>query len=62
MIEINAETQEHATILLVDDNAINLQLLFETLDGQGYLLLAARSGEEALRCDESTHRILMCRY
>ena len=34
MIEINAETQEQATILLVDDNAINLQLLFETLDGQ----------------------------
>jgi CheY-like chemotaxis protein len=47
--EINAETQQQAAILLVDDNAINLQLLFETLDGQGYLLLAARSGEEALR-------------
>ena len=49
MTEINAESQEQPVILLVDDNTINLQLLFETLDGQGYQLLAARSGEEALR-------------
>jgi DNA-binding response OmpR family regulator len=47
--EINAEGQKQPVILLVDDNAINLQLLFETLDGQGYQLLAACSGEEALR-------------
>jgi len=40
---------EQPVILLVDDNTINLQLLHETLDGQGYQLLAARSGEEALR-------------
>ena len=49
MTEINAGSQEQPVILLVDDNTINLQLLFETLDGQGYQLLAARSGEEALR-------------
>jgi len=49
MTEKNAEIQDQAVVLLVDDNAINLQLLFETLDGQGYRLLAARSGEEALR-------------
>ena len=49
MTDVNAENREQAVILLVDDNAINLQLLFETLDGQGYHLLAARSGEEALR-------------
>ena len=49
MTDINAESQEKPVILLVDDNTINLQLLFETLDGQGYQLLAARSGEEALR-------------
>jgi len=49
MTEINAENQEQPVILLVDDNTINLQLLFETLDGQDYQLLAARSGEEALR-------------
>jgi len=40
---------EQPVILLVDDNTINLQLLHETLDGQGCQLLAARSGEEALR-------------
>ena len=49
MTELNAAIPEQSVILLVDDNAINLQLLFETLDGQGYRLLAARSGEEALR-------------
>jgi CheY-like chemotaxis protein len=49
MTDINAEGQEEPVILLVDDNTINLQLLFETLDSQGYQLLAARSGEEALR-------------
>ena len=49
MTEINTQSQEQPVILLVDDNTINLQLLFETLDGQGYQLLAARSGEEALR-------------
>jgi DNA-binding response OmpR family regulator len=49
MTDINAENQEQPVILLVDDNTINLQLLFETLYGQGYQLLAARSGEEALR-------------
>jgi len=49
MTDINAESLKQPVILLVDDNTINLQLLFETLDGQGYQLLAARSGEEALR-------------
>ena len=36
-------------ILLVDDNEINLKLLYDTLDGNDYNLLIARSGEEALR-------------
>ncbi len=36
-------------ILLVDDNEVNLRLLYETLDGKGYNLLIARSGEDALR-------------
>ena len=49
MTEMKTQTREQAVILLVDDNAVNLQLLYETLDGQGYRLLAARSGEEALR-------------
>jgi DNA-binding response OmpR family regulator len=49
MTDLNSASQEQAAILLVDDNAVNLQLLFETLDSQGFRLLAARSGEEALR-------------
>ncbi len=49
MTEMKVQAREQAVILLVDDNAVNLQLLYETLDGQGYRLLAARSGEEALR-------------
>ena len=39
-------------ILLVDDNATNLQVLYQTLDGQGYRLLAARSGKDALSIAE----------
>jgi sigma-B regulation protein RsbU (phosphoserine phosphatase) len=35
-------------ILLVDDNATNLQFLFETLKGRGYRVLTAKSGEQAL--------------
>jgi DNA-binding NtrC family response regulator len=35
-------------ILLVDDNATNLQVLYQTLNGHGYRLLAARSGKDAL--------------
>jgi len=37
-----------STILVVDDNPVNLQLLVRTLDGQGHRLLAARSGTAAL--------------
>jgi DNA-binding NtrC family response regulator len=41
--------QAHAPqILLVDDNATNLQVLYQTLDGHGYRLLAARSGKDAI--------------
>jgi sigma-B regulation protein RsbU (phosphoserine phosphatase) len=35
-------------ILLVDDNATNLQVLFQTLDGRGYNLLVAKNGQTAL--------------
>ena len=49
MAENMVKVPEQAVILLVDDNAVNLQLLYETLDGLGYKLLVARSGEEALR-------------
>ena len=42
------EAKQHARILLVDDNTTNLQLLHETLDGQGYKLLIAKNGKTAL--------------
>jgi PAS domain S-box-containing protein len=35
-------------ILLVDDNPVNLQILYKTLQGSGYRLLIAKSGEVAL--------------
>jgi len=39
-------------ILLVDDNPQNLKILYETLDGQGYRLLLANTGEKALAIAE----------
>lgn len=35
-------------VLLVDDNPINLQILYKTLQGCGYKLLIAKDGESAL--------------
>lgn len=42
-------------ILLVDDNATNLQVLYQSLDGHGYRLLAARSGADALAIAQRAH-------
>ena len=39
-------------LLLVDDNPTNLQVLYQTLDGHGYRLLAARSGKDAIAIAE----------
>ena len=36
-------------ILLVDDDPTNISILRNTLDGHGYKLMAATSGEDALR-------------
>jgi DNA-binding NtrC family response regulator len=41
-------TAQIPQILLVDDNATNLQVLYQTLEGNGYRLLAARSGQDAI--------------
>ena len=49
MIETDNSQEDTPIILLVDDNAINLETLHQTLEGQGFRLLVARSGEEALR-------------
>ena len=37
------------TILIVDDTAINLQILTTIVTTEGYNILLAQSGEEALR-------------
>lgn len=46
-------------VLLVDDNATNLQVLLRTLDGQGCELLVARSGEAALEVARKTRPSLV---
>ena len=51
--DANGETTG-ALVLLVDDNPTNLQVLYQTLDGHGYRLLAARSGKDALAIAERT--------
>jgi CheY-like chemotaxis protein len=37
-----------ATILVVDDSTVNLQLLVRTLDGTGHRIVAAKNGPRAL--------------
>ncbi|MCG6967288.1 MAG: sigma 54-interacting transcriptional regulator [Chromatiaceae bacterium] len=46
---MNPPHSQNSTILLVDDNPTNLQLLFGTLKGLGHKLLIAKSGEDALK-------------
>jgi sigma-B regulation protein RsbU (phosphoserine phosphatase) len=45
---VTDDTQERQTVLLVDDNATNLQVLYQTLKDLGPRVLIARSGETAL--------------
>ena len=49
---MNSESSHGPQILLVDDNPTNLQILYQTLDGRGYRLLAAKSGKDALSIAE----------
>lgn len=42
-------------VLLVDDNPANLKILYETLNGRGYKLLVADSGEKALSIATKMH-------
>jgi CheY-like chemotaxis protein len=46
---------ESPVILLVDDNDINLKVLHQALEGHGYKLLVALSGEDALRIARKAH-------
>lgn len=67
MTENHSSTSHHtadqkpdpATILLVDDDPINLNVLFQALAGHDYRLLAARSGEEALKIARRAAPILI---
>ena len=48
-------TAETDRILLVDDDATNLDVLRRTLEGHGYRLFFARSGEDALKVAQRAH-------
>jgi DNA-binding response OmpR family regulator len=47
--------EDQARVLLVDDNLTNLQVLFQALEEEGYELLVAQSGEEALEIAKTAH-------
>ena len=47
------------TLLLVDDNPTNLQVLYQTLEGHGYKLLLAKNGEDALNIARKVHPALI---
>jgi two-component system NtrC family sensor kinase len=48
-------------ILLVDDNTTNLQVLFQALSPEGYELLVAQSGEQAIETalEAKPHLVLL---
>jgi sigma-B regulation protein RsbU (phosphoserine phosphatase) len=48
-----------STILVVDDNPVNLQLIVRTLHGTGHRVLAAKSGRAALEIVERTRPDLL---
>jgi DNA-binding NtrC family response regulator len=45
---VKPEKAHGPQILLVDDNPTNLQVLYQTLEGNAYRLLAARNGRDAI--------------
>ncbi len=47
------------TLLLVDDNPTNLQVLYQTLEGHGYKLLLAKNGEDAINIARKVHPALI---
>ena len=47
------ESRRADRLLLVDDNPTNLQVLFQALEDEGYELLVAQSGTEAITCPRS---------
>ena len=53
--ERNYMEQPNITILIVDDTAANLQVLTSIVTAEGYNILLAQSGEEALRVANEYH-------
>jgi DNA-binding response OmpR family regulator len=53
--ETEASVDPDPVLLLVDDDPINLRMLMATLEGEGYRLLAATSGEGALKIAAQAH-------
>jgi len=51
---VTAQKAHGPQVLLVDDNPTNLQVLYQTLEGDGYRLLAARNGKDALSIAQRT--------
>ena len=47
-MNLEADSPSFNRILLVDDNAANLEILYQSLEDEGYELLVAQSGQEAL--------------
>src|SRR6185369_9920476 len=52
-------TPKPATILIVDDSPVNLQVLMRTLDGTGHRILVATGGEAAIEIAERARPDLM---
>ena len=48
-------SKQAKTVLLVDDDTHNLELLGEVLRAQGYAVVCARNGAEALACLAAAH-------
>ena len=52
---LDTSPAHQSTILLVDDNPTNLQLLFGTLKGLGHKLLVAKDGADAIKVAQWSH-------
>jgi DNA-binding NtrC family response regulator len=56
---MTAPAEDADPILLVDDDATNLDVLRHTLDGRGYHLFVTRSGENAIEVAHRVHPLLI---
>jgi DNA-binding NtrC family response regulator len=54
-----APAEDADRVLLVDDDATNLDVLRHTLDGHGYHLFVTRSGENAIEVARKVHPLLI---